>query len=457
MGPLCEEHVPKSDASIWSCEPFKYFRLILIILSLFFLALIPVHTRVLFDILQEAYREKAYGRSRPRPNHNQVDLSSSLTTHAPSSSFPYKTTAKTKTTKVKSNPTTRRRQTTTIENVIQTDRIPVKHIFSKTSTLSSSDVSTQSFTTITSPTFETTEQVDDETTIPTDIIETTENAFTSLSPLTTMEDMMTLSAEQNQTDYSNNTEDQDSFPTTEQYNLTIASESNEWSNYYSDNEAFDNTTELTENSTVQISNNTESDDFIDNTTFQTINETSFEPIDDSSNQTDYNLLNTSESTTTSILTSINPTLSAKKSFDLLDSSKDAQHQLLLKLCQQLLSQIHPNATSLSTSAAIEAALALSSGSSSSDKNSSDALLIWIQEQLSSTTTTAATTTTPITMTTTTIPTTRRKTTSSTTRTTLSPSLPALLINEKKISSISLQRVHMDDILHQMNNNNDGEN
>jgi hypothetical protein len=408
-------------------------------------------------MLQEAYREKAYGRSGPRSNHDRVDFSSSLTTKVPSSSLPYKTTATRKTIKVKSNPTTtRRRETTTTENVIQTDGIQPDNISPETSTSLSFDLSTQSFTTKASPTFETTEQDNDETTISPDIIQTTENIFTTLSPLTTVESMITLSIEQNQTDYSNTTEDQESFSTTEQYNLTIASASNEWSNYNSDNETSDYTTELTENSTAQISNNTESDEFIiENTTSQTINETSFEPIDDdSSNQTDYNPLSTSETTMASTLTSNNPTLSVNKAIDLLDNSKSAQNQMLLKLCQQLLSHILPNATSLSTSAAIEAALALSSGSSSSDKNSADALLIWIKEQLRSTTSTQppTTTTTTIAMTTT-----KRKITSTSTRAMPSSSLSALLINEKKISSISLQRVQMDDILNQMNNNNDIEN
>jgi hypothetical protein len=54
-------------------------------------------------------------------------------------------------------------------------------------------------------------------------------------------------------------------------------------------------------------------------------------------------------------------------------------------------------------------------------------------------------------------TTKRKITSTSTRAMPSSSLSALLINEKKISSISLQRVQMDDILNQMNNNNDIEN
>ncbi len=354
---------------------------------------------------------------------------------------------------MKSNLITRQSETTKTEHVIQADGIQLENIFPQISTLSTSDMSTQSFTTEAALTYETTEQDDDnnETIVSTNIIQTTENIPTTLLPLTTVESMMTVSIEQNQTNYSNITEDQESFATTEQYNSMITSESSEWSNYNSDNETFDYTTELTQNSTAQISNNTESDDFFENTTSQTVNDTSAEPIDDSSDQTDHNPLNTSEPTMTSILTPINPILPANKSVDPLDISQSDHHQLLLKLCQQLLSHILPNVTSLSTSAAIEAALSLSSDSSSSGNNSAETLLIWLKEQLSSTT--------PPPPTTTTTTTTRRKTTTTITSTmrTISSSLPALLINKKKISSVTLQRVDMDDILHQLNNNIDGEN
>jgi len=455
MGPLCEEHVPKNDASVWSCKSFEH-------LSFdnyhsLFSALVPVHTRVLFDILQEAYRVKARGRSGLRSHNDQVNFPGLLTTNNASSSLSHTTAIKTKTTKkAKSYPITRKSETSETEHVIQADGIQLENIFPRISTLSTSDMYTQSFTT----------QQDDynnETNLSTNItsnsmIQTTENISTTLLSLTTVANMMTVSVEQNQTNDSNIIEDQESFHTTEQYDSIITSVPSEWSSYNSDNQTFDDTTELMQNSTAQISNNTEFDNFFENTTSQTINETSFESIDDSSNQTDNNPLNTSEPTMTSILTSINSTLMANKSIDSLDISKSAHHQLLLKLCQQLLSQILPNVTSLSTSAAIEAALSLSSSLPASGNNSAEALLIWIEEQLSSTPPTPLP---PPTTTTTTAPpppktTTRKKPTVSTTRV-ISSSLPTLLINEKKISSISLQRVDMDDILHQMNNNVDGEN
>ncbi|CAF1568112.1 unnamed protein product, partial [Rotaria sordida] len=44
----------------------------------------------------------------------------------------------------------------------------------------------------------------------------------------------------------------------------------------------------------------------------------------------------------------------------------------------------------------------------------------------------------------------------TTTTTLPSTLSSLLIRENKFTTMSLQRVEMDDVLHQMNNNIDSE-
>ena len=119
-----------------------------------------------------------------------------------------------------------------------------------------------------------------------------------------------------------------------------------------------------------------------------------------------------------------------QSINTVNVSHTMHSQLLYKLCQQLLSQILPNVSSLSSSSAVEAALSLASGSPSNGNNSADALLTWLKEQLTSSTTT--TTPTP------------------------STSVPSLLLNDRKLSSTALHRVDMDDALYQMNNNIDGE-
>jgi hypothetical protein len=144
-----------------------------------------------------------------------------------------------------------------------------------------------------------------------------------------------------------------------------------------------------------------------NITSQTIIHTSSESSNYLSIQTDDNLFNTSDQPYTT-----------DKSVDTVNISQTAHSQLLYKLCKQLLSHILPNASS--STAAVEAVLSLAS----TGNNSTSALLTWIKQQFSSSTTT--------------------------------PSTSSLLINGKKISSDSLQRVDMDDVLYKMNNNIDDE-
>jgi len=387
--------------------------------SLYFLALIPVHTRVLFDILQEAYRIKAQGKSTIDSKNKQIDFDGLLRTDGASKSS-------TKT--LKSNFITHESEKTKTEHVIPAEGIQLEKIFPEISTISDDDIYTQNFTTQVSQMFETTQQneYNNETSFSTNmIIHTTENVIT---PLKTVENMMTASLEENQTNYLNITKDSESVNITEQFNRMITSVPTQWSSYNnSDNNTIVYTIETNENSTEQINNNTESQEFLMNTI-------SSQTIDyNSSNETDNYQFNSSEQTITS-------TLSTHKSNDTVEIYQGAHRQLLLKLCQQLLSHILPNVSSLSSSAAVQAALSLSAGSPSGGNNSADALLAWINEQLNSSTTTTTTTAT-----------------AAATSSTLSLSLPSLLINEKKLSSNSLQRVDMDEVLHQMNNNIDGEN
>jgi hypothetical protein len=110
---------------------------------LLFSALIPVHTRVLFDILQEAYRVKARGRSATGSTYSEVDFIGLLTTDSASSSS--STTASSPT--LESTFITRQSETTESEHVIKADNIQLEKIFPQISTASTSDEYTQTFQT----------------------------------------------------------------------------------------------------------------------------------------------------------------------------------------------------------------------------------------------------------------------------------------------------------------------
>ena len=123
----------------------------------------------------------------------------------------------------------------------------------------------------------------------------TEDITTTLLPLTSIENMMTISLE------SNVTEDQESINITEQSNTMISSTPVDWSSYNSDNNTLAYTTDMIQNSTEQINNTTESTEFIMNMTSQTIIHTSSESRNYLSIQTDDNLFNTLEQTMTSTM------------------------------------------------------------------------------------------------------------------------------------------------------------
>ncbi|CAF3364264.1 unnamed protein product [Rotaria sp. Silwood1] len=417
MGPLCEEHVPKDDPSVWS-------------------SLIPVHTRVLFDILQEAYRVKAQGKSTITSSNGPIDFLDLLTTNGASSSSSFLSDT-TSSTIVKSNFITSSSEITQPENIIRAEDIQLEKIFPKISTASTNTMYKPNFIEMTSQIFETTEpnNYSNETNITSSIVAfTIENITTTvLPPLQTVENMMTISLEQNRSNSLNITEDQEFINMTQQFNTMITSTPFEWLNSSSNNDTITGFThELIQNSTEQNNNNMESNEFIINTTSQIIDYTLFETSNYSSIQIDNNQFNISKQT----ISSTKQSLTTDKVNDI---NNNSQNQLLYKLCQQLLSHILPNVSSLSSSSsssAIEEALSLVSSSSSIGNNSVDELLTWIKEQLSSSTIT---------------------TTSTTTTTAKTPStLSSLLQNEKKLSTMSLQRVDMDDALHQMNNNMDGE-
>jgi hypothetical protein len=182
-------------------------------------------------------------------------------------------------------------------------------------------------------------------------------------------------------------------------------------------------------------NTTIFEESLNNTTSPAINYTTSEidlTTDYSLIDTEYNEFDSSEQTMTSTIIPTEHTSSTDQSLIQVNNSQMAHSQLLYKLCQQLLSRILPNASS-SSAAAAAAALSLVSGSSSGSNNTADAVISWIKQQLSSSSTTS-TTTTP----------------------SSSSVLPSLLLNGRKLSSIPLHRVDMDDIVHQLSNDIDGE-
>jgi hypothetical protein len=139
--------------------------------------------------------------------------------------------------------------------------------------------------------------------------------------------------------------------------------------------------------------------------------TTTQPIDLTSSNidilTDDNETYPSDQTTTLPINTITPS----------SSSENSHTQLLYKLCQQIFSHILPNG-----------ALSLNSSSLHHNNTTVNALLSWFHKRLNSSRSTTTRTSTP------------------------SP----FIINEIQ-SSAPLQRINMDDVLHQMDNYNDDEN
>ncbi|CAF1013184.1 unnamed protein product [Adineta ricciae] len=409
MGPLCEEHVPKKNPSIWS-------------------SLIPVHTRVLFDILQDAYRAKAHGRSTINSHNDFINFSEFLSTD--DRTFIPITTSPTSTGLTSLNPPS---DTTENEHTIQATNIQLQNIFPAVSTTSISSMITQTLSTqenisnneyISSTSYET-DTIDSSTILAEEL-----TSITS-SSATTMENLTTISFEANETMSSNIAEPQEFANTTEQ---SVVMQDNstylDQSSYNSEKNTTSFTSEVVFNSTEQIIIFTvnENEESIPNTTPQIMGKISFQTSNYSSNDNDTDLFNTTEQTIASTMGTADQSYTTDQS---------SHSQLLYKLCQQLLSHILPN---ISSTTAVEAALSLTAELPSTKNNTAETLLTWIQQKFSSTTTTTTTTTTISTT-----------TTATTEIPSSSLSLSALLTNGRKIS---LQRVDIDDVLYQINDNTD---
>lgn len=385
----------------------------------FSLALIPVHTRVLFDILQDAYRAKTHGRSPVNSNNDFINFSEFLPTD--DRSFIPLTTSPTSTKLTSSNAPS---DTTENEDIIQATGIQLENRFPTGSTVSTSSMTTETLSTqentsnnesITSTSYET-DIINSSTTFAEEL-----TSITSSSATTTMENLTTIFFEANETTPSNITAEQEFTNTTEQSDL-IQNNSTylDQSSYNSDNNTTSFTPEIVFNSTEQIiiSTANETEEPIVDTTPQIMGKISFQASNYSLVDNDTDLFNTTEQTIAQTMVTIDQSYTTDQS---------SHNQLLYKLCQQLLSHILPN---ISSTSAVEAALSLTAELPSTKNNTAETLLTWIQQKFSSTTTTTTTTSTT---------------------TTGIPSSSTLLTNGRKLS---LQRVDIDDVLYQINDNTD---
>jgi len=345
MGLTCEEHVKKNDANIWSCKLinkfFNYHYYIIVALS-------PVHTRVLFDMLQEAYHAKSNRKSLIGSENGQIDfigLLSTLTTSIPITS-----------TSVENSFTTDQTETTETEHIIPAKNIQLDKIFPDTNIASTLDMNTYEFT-------EESSQFDNPTTAETDITSTT----MIIENITTTAIGQSISC--------NTTDGQEIINSIDQSNIMITSTPIEWSN---DNNIIDSIT--TQNSIEDTNYSPES--VIINT---------IKPIDDKK-------LDSSKQPSPPDTTAISQTT----------------HSLLLdKLCKKLFLPILPNASTTPLSP--------------SSKSLSNLLSSRLGKHHSSSINTITTST-----------------------------VPSLVINRIQTLSAPLKRLHLDDVLHQMNNYIDDE-
>ncbi|CAF1124591.1 unnamed protein product [Rotaria sordida] len=327
MGPTCEEHVSKNIPNIWS-------------------SLLPTHTRILFNMLKEAYRAKVKQRSSISSETEHIDfiglLNTNESTHT--TSMPMTSTL------IESNFITHQNELTETEHVIQAQDIKLEKIFPDINTISTVEMNTEeSLPFDYSTTFLTNFEID-----------------MTPTPMT-IENMTTAEIEQIQSTSLNLIEDQETINATEQLDTIITSTSIQWLDDDNNNTTDDITTE---NLIEQIDNNTES-----------IVITTTEPIDYTSSSVDITMddYDASDTSDQMITSSIN-TSELPSSIDTTTISQIAHSQLLYKLCRQILSHLLPNASS---TAVTGSSLSLASDLSSKNNNTPDKFLSWISKYLSS--------------------------------------------------------------------------
>jgi hypothetical protein len=315
-------------------------------------ALLPAQTRLLFDMLQEAYHKKVRGKSLISSNNGQIDFIGLLTTDKsiPTTSMPMTSTT------IQTTFITPHSETPKTEHVIQAQDIQLEKIFPNKSIASNLHVNIS----------EQSSRFDNPTTVP----PYPETDMTSNTMIT--ENMSVAAIEQIQPASLNTTEN----------------------------------THVTEIITsVQSSNAMTPQNLIEES-----KPMDFTPSNTAMKDSFYSLDRTIFEQSSSINRTTIPQV--------------AHNQLLYNLCKQILSNMLPN---ISSSAAATAVLTLISESSSIDNKTADALLSWLNTHFNSSTSSTPTTT-----------------------------VSSLLIQGSQTSSIPLQRINMDDILYQINNNIDTE-
>ncbi|CAF0785630.1 unnamed protein product [Adineta ricciae] len=314
MGSICSEIVPRNQSNLWS-------------------SLLPVHTQILFDILQESYNAKL----KDKPS-SEIDFTDLVTTST-LNNLPDVST------------TTIRTELEETEFVINAEEIDLKKIFS------------------------------DVTTIPTTPIYTDEEVdYSDNSTVfytTTVENITSTSIGQTDQTLSDTTESA-SLPTTSHETST-------------DIDTNDSTEAVTTSSDIDPSTVTESDN---PTTTIFADTTQSYPLDP---------------------TSITPSVQSEH-VNTTSNVRTASNRLLRKLCRRILSQIFPSAPSVDD---VETGLSLPLDSLSANNNNT--FLYWIQKHLNISTNPVQTST----------------------------SVP-LAIDNLDRPSAPLQRIDIDDVLHQMN-------
>ncbi|UJR21656.1 hypothetical protein I4U23_024733 [Adineta vaga] len=327
-GPTCAELIPRNQSQLWS-------------------SLLPVHTRVLFDILQESYNAQRKEKSSSEIDNNQIDISGLMTTNQLNFDNSLSTIEQEDTF------TTVQSETTETEFILKAEEIELKKIFSDITTIPTVDVSTDQ------------------------VIESSDHIT---SDIVTTENMSTTSMHQFEHTFAMTTEDQETTDRTEQTSESIISTSNPSST--------DTVTIATQNSIEETMNNFE------NNVLTTAEIT--EAISD-------NLMTTTSAET--IQTSRSPT---------------ANKRILYKLCRRILAHIFPHTP---TMADVETALSLPSDSSlANSSNTTDTFRSWLQKRLNISTNHIQTST----------------------KTSVS-------FNNIQQRLIPLQRIDIDDVLHQMSN------
>ncbi|CAF3217328.1 unnamed protein product [Rotaria socialis] len=306
MGSTCEQHVPKHTRNIWS-------------------SLIPSHTRVLFNMLKDAYFSKIKQKSTISSETDQIDFIGLLAKNDSVDSTSIPTTEEI-------DFTTEQNQLIESEHVIPANEIQLEKIFPNLNTRSKSNMNTNENFPFHNPT----KFVIDMTSTP--IIEN---------------HLVTTEIEQIQTTNENFLQETTTSPIISSTSILSLNDS-----ITADDLTTENVFEQTNNTTEPIYM----------TTTATIDSTVniYNTMDDN----DSSIINTSEPPSTTRTTTI---------------SQNAHSQLLYNLCRKILSQLSPNASSSAVAAEINKTLL--SYSSPINNDTADKLAHLLNQYLTSSTTT----------------------------------------------------------------------